>query len=102
MRTRSHSKRAFGALLLFAVVVAAWGQTARTADGRGELALKDTIWVGKEQHRRVTVHFDGTIDIKEGKDIYVRFLDQIDDIFVIEVRWWNESAGITTFSSTEC
>jgi hypothetical protein len=58
------------------------------------LALEGSIWVGKNPHRRVTVTTDGNIEIKEGKDIYVRFVRQVDDIFVIEVRWWNVSANI--------
>jgi hypothetical protein len=56
--------------------------------------LKGTIWVGKEPHRRVTVSTDGDIEIKEGKDVYVRFVEKVDDIFVIEVRWWNVTANI--------
>lgn len=83
--------------MLFAILcvgVAAFGQRVGAGEGRGELALNGTIWVGKEPHRRVTVTTDGTIEIKEGKDIYVRFIEQVDDIFVIEVRWWNVAAGI--------
>jgi hypothetical protein len=83
------------ALLSGVALTTAFGQSpASPADGQGELALKGTIWVARAPHRRVTVTPDGDIEIKEGKDIYVRFLDQIDDIFVIEVRWWNVSANI--------
>jgi hypothetical protein len=42
----------------------------------------------------VTVSTDGDIEIKEGKDIYVSFVEKVDDIFVIEVRWWNVTANI--------
>ena len=67
---------------------------SENAGGKGELALKGTIWVGKNTHRRVSVTTDGDIQIKEGKDIYVHFVEKVDDIYVIEVRWWNESAGL--------
>jgi hypothetical protein len=56
--------------------------------------LEGTIWVGEELHRRVTVSPCGDVTIKEGKDIYLHFKQRVDDIFVIEVRWWNEEAGI--------
>jgi uncharacterized protein YdeI (BOF family) len=83
------------ALLSAVSLATALGQSsASSAGGQGELALKGTIWVAKAPHRRVTVTTDGDIEVKEGKDIYVRFLDQIDDIFVIEVRWWNVTANI--------
>lgn len=85
---------AVGALLFGSVVATTLGQSVKTGGGKGELALNGTIWVGKEPHNRVTVRTDGTIEIKEGKDIYVRFIEQVDEIFVIEVRWWNLSAGI--------
>ena len=94
MRTRSRSILAIGALLFCSVFATTLGLAAKGDRSRGELALKGTIWVGKEPHRRVTVSTEGTIEIKEGKDIYVRFLEQVDDIYVIEVRWWNESVGI--------
>lgn len=94
MRTWSRSKSAIGALVLCSLVAIAWGYSATTAGARGGRGLEGSIWVGKKQHRRVTVTTDGTIEIKEGKDIYVRFLERVDDIYVIEVRWWNESANI--------
>lgn len=56
--------------------------------------LEGTIWFSEEPHRRVTVTFDGDIEVKEGKEIYVHFRERIDDIFVIDVRWWNEDANI--------
>ncbi len=81
------------ALLCAGVAAVATGQS-NNAGGNGELALEGTIWVGKDTHRRVSVDFEGNIEIKEGKDIYVRFIEKIDNIYVIEVRWWNESVGI--------
>lgn len=83
------------ALLCTGALAMAFKQpSASAAGGQGELALKGTIWVATAPHRRVTVTTEGDIEVKEGKNIYVRFLDQIDDIFVIEVRWWNMAANI--------
>lgn len=61
---------------------------------QGKQDLEGTIWLAKDVHRRVSVTYDGQIEIKEGKDIYVHFIEKVDDIYVIEVRWWNVSAGI--------
>lgn len=71
--------------------------SSRRRGGRVYLSpsdLEGTIWFSKRPHRRVTVDLHGEVEIKEGKEIYVRFVDRIDDIFVIEVRWWNERVGI--------
>ena len=87
-------KRVFCALLIWGAAASVFGQPPGAGGGNGELALNGTIWVGKEPHRRVTVTTSGAIEIKDGKDIYVRFVEQVDDIFVIEVRWWNVSANI--------
>lgn len=97
-------KRAIAALFLSAVPLsfgatpAALAQAANPGgggeSGNGERALVGTIWVAKEPHRRVTVTTEGDIDIKEGKDIYVRFLEQVDDLLIIEVRWWNVAANL--------
>lgn len=76
----------------FALAIAV-GQSVN-AGGQGELALNGTIWVAMDTHRQVSVTADGDIEIKEGKDIYVHFVEKVDDIYVIEVRWWNESAGL--------
>ena len=56
--------------------------------------LEGTIWFSEEPHRRATVTLFGDVEIKEGKEIYVHFKDRIDDIFIIEVRWWNEQTNI--------
>lgn len=83
---------------LAATMTTAIGLGAASASTEGELLspddLEGSIWVGEELHRRVTVSPCGDVSIKEGKDIYVHFMERIDDIFVIEVRWWNEEAGI--------
>lgn len=93
MHTRARLACAAAALLLHGAIAP---MPARAGDKKdhGERALKGTIWVGKEPHRRVTITTEGEIQIKEGKDIYLRFLEQVDEIYVIEVRWWNVSAGI--------
>ena len=82
-----------GALLGLGSVTVAFAQSPN-AGGRGELALEGTIWVAKDTHRRVSVTIDGEIEIKEGKDIYVRFLEKVDNIYVIEIRWWNVAQGL--------
>lgn len=56
--------------------------------------LEGTIWFSEQPHRRVTVDTCGDVEIKEGKEIYVFFKQRVDDIFVIEVRWWNEAREI--------
>lgn len=89
-------------------VMAAAGQAAWNGDGddrsprrrgRGQVHLspddlEGTIWFSQQPHRRVTVTLHGDVAIKEGKEVYVWFKDRIDDIFIIEVRWWNEEAKI--------
>jgi hypothetical protein len=67
--------------------------------GRGPIHLspedlEGTIWYSEQPHRRVTVDLHGDVEIKEGKEIYVFFKERIDDIFVIEVRWWNPVANL--------
>ena len=94
MRTWLRTIAVVCTLIFSGAAVNTLGQPGESSGSRGELALKGTIWVAKERHRRVTVSTDGTIEIKEGKEMYVRFLEKIDDIFVIEVRWWNTDAGI--------
>ena len=95
MYTLRFTARALAAwTMMLMVSTTVFAEPAERAEGRGELALNGTIWVGTEPHRRVTVSTDGAIEVKEGKDIYVRFIDHVDDIFVIEVRWWNVSAGL--------
>jgi hypothetical protein len=84
---------AIGALLCACAAALAMGQPGNAA-GQGELELEGTNWLASETHRRVSVTTDGATEIKEGKDIYVRFLEKVDAIYVIEVRWWNESQGI--------
>lgn len=74
-----------------------WSSKRRGGHGRPHLwpeELEDTIWFSEEPHRRVTVDLHGNVDIKEGKDLYVHIKERIDDIFVIEIRWWNEAANI--------
>lgn len=55
--------------------------------------LESTIWVARDAHRRVTISNDGDLQIKEGKNLYIRFLQKVDDIVVFEIRWWNASAS---------
>jgi hypothetical protein len=83
-----------GALLMCGAMPLGKADPAQAESGNSALALDGTIWVGQEPHRRVTVTTDGDIQIKEGKDIYVRFMRKVDEIFVIEVRWWNVGANI--------
>ena len=56
--------------------------------------LEGTIWFSEQPHRRVSVSTCGDVEIKEGKEIYIHFKQRVDDIFVIEVRWWNDEVGI--------
>ncbi|MEM7446454.1 MAG: hypothetical protein AAF414_24255 [Pseudomonadota bacterium] len=57
-------------------------------------SLAGTIWVADEPHDRTAIDRFGTIEIKEGKDIYVEFGDLVDGIYTIRVHWWNEEAEI--------
>lgn len=94
MQGRNRIQAAF----LAAMITGLSGSGVAAASGQDDLLspddLEGTIWVGEELHRRVTVSPCGDVSIKEGKDIYVHFTQRIDDIFVIEVNWWNEEAGI--------
>lgn len=94
MQTRSTSKWAISAVLFGSLFATTLGQPAEEWGGHGKRSLKGTIWVGKKQHRRVTVSTEGDITIKEGKNIYVHFIEKVDDIYVMEVRWWNVTANI--------
>lgn len=80
-------------LLLFGGPVATFSVEAGEPGGYLSISeLEGTIWVAKEPHRRVTISNDGDLQIKEGKNVYIRFLQKIDDILVFEIRWWNASA----------
>ena len=57
-------------------------------------ALADTVWVAGDTHDRTTIAPDGTISMKEGKNIYVAFGDLIDGVYTITIHWWNVEAGI--------
>lgn len=56
--------------------------------------LEGTIWLSKKEHTRVAVTPDGKQEIKTGKNFYIRFLSKTDEVYVIELRWWNEKAKI--------
>lgn len=56
--------------------------------------LEGTVWFSEDEHRRVTVTTCGEVDIKTGKEVYVHFIERVDDLFVIKVRWWNERADL--------
>jgi hypothetical protein len=92
--SRTISRLALAAMLVFGGAGWSSATAPETAQGNGAHSLEGTIWVGTAPHRRVTVTTDGDVQIKEGKDIYVRFVSKVDDIYVIEVRWWNETANI--------
>jgi uncharacterized protein YdeI (BOF family) len=73
------------------------GASRRRGRGRVHVSPEDlegTIWFSQQPHRRASVTLHGDIAVKEGKEVYVWFKDRIDDIFIIEIRWWNEEAKI--------
>ena len=57
-------------------------------------ALANTIWEATDTHDRSTIAPDGTITVKEGKNIYVAFGDLIDGVYTIKIHWWNVEAGV--------
>lgn len=79
----------FGVLLLFVFVTSA-GASGPEDSG----ALKGTVWVAKKEHTRSTVDINGEVSVKEGKEIYVEFMEWIDGVYSIRIHWWNVSAGI--------
>ena len=80
----------------FLVAVLAYGVFGRSLSTAADTAnvLEGSIWLSKMEHTRVAVTVDGKQEIKKGKNLYLRFLSRTDDIYVIEIRWWNEKAGI--------
>ncbi|WP_395689976.1 hypothetical protein [Aestuariivirga sp.] len=81
------------ACLSAALVVGVFDRTPSVAADTAS-NLEGTIWMSKKEHSRVAVSPDGKQEIKTGKNFYVRFLSRTDDIYVIELRWWNEKAGV--------
>ena len=57
-------------------------------------SLAGTIWASTEPHARTTIGADGKISLKEGKDITIAFGDRVDEVYTIEIRWWNVEAGL--------
>jgi hypothetical protein len=57
-------------------------------------ALQGTIWMAETTHDRATINASGKLDVKEGKEIYVEFMELIDDVHVIKIHWWNTSNKI--------
>ncbi|MCB1495779.1 MAG: hypothetical protein KDJ86_08340 [Bauldia sp.] len=58
-------------------------------------SLAGTIWASTDSHDRTTIGVDGKISLKEGKDIYIRFGDLVDEVYTIETHWWNIDAGLS-------
>jgi hypothetical protein len=56
--------------------------------------LNGTVWLADSTHHRATVDFRGEVEVKEGKEIYVEFLDLVDEVLVARIHWWNVSANI--------
>lgn len=56
--------------------------------------LKGTIWLADSTHHRATVDANGNVAVKEGKEIYVQFLDVVDEVLIAKIQWWNVSANI--------
>lgn len=82
------------AMMMFGAAGAAAAENGSAEDFIAPDELEGSIWFSEREHRRVTVTTCGDIEVKEGKNIYIRFLERVDDIFVIEVRWWNEQQGL--------
>jgi hypothetical protein len=57
-------------------------------------SLAGTVWAASEPHDRTTIAADGTISLKESKDIFVAFGDLIDGVYTVKVNWWNVDAGL--------
>jgi len=57
-------------------------------------SLAGTVWAATEPHDRTTIGADGTISLKESKDIFVAFGDLIDGVYTVKVNWWNVDAGL--------
>ncbi|MEM8743024.1 MAG: hypothetical protein AAGF14_00140 [Pseudomonadota bacterium] len=57
-------------------------------------SLKGTIWQATDSHDRLTIDQRGKIERKEGKDIYIEFLDLADEVYAIKIHWWNVAAKI--------
>jgi hypothetical protein len=56
--------------------------------------LEGTIWFSQEPHSRVTVSNTGEVSLKEGKEIYLQFKKRYGNLYVVDIRWWNKSAGL--------
>jgi|GEM_PF-1891137 len=56
--------------------------------------LKGTIWLADSTHHRATVDAGGKVLVKEGKEIYVQFLELVDEVLIAKIQWWNVSAKI--------
>ena len=68
--------------------------TAQASDFVTQDALKGTIWVAQSPHDRTTVTPKGEITVKQGKEIYLEFLDLIDGVYTVKIHWWNVSHNI--------
>jgi hypothetical protein len=66
----------FGVLLLFVVVTSAG---ASGPEDSGD--LKGTFWVANKEHTRSTVDINGEVSVKEGKEIYVEFMEWVDGAY---------------------
>lgn len=57
-------------------------------------SLNGSVWAADATHNRITVDSFGKISIKEGKNIYIEFMDLVDGVYAIKIHWWNVSANI--------
>lgn len=80
--------------LAFSAALAALPQAALGADYVPYDSLAGTVWLSQKYHTRTTINTAGEAAYKEGKRIYLKFLEQTDGVYTVQVHWWNESAGI--------
>lgn len=86
------SKSAFAVAM--AAAMYATPHAAISADHVPYPSLAGTIWLSETTHTRTAISISGTLELKEGKNIYVKFLDLNDGVYTIQVHWWNEEKNI--------
>jgi len=79
----------FAAAVLIASTVGSLSEDILPPD-----SLKGSVWAAEATHDRVTVDSTGKISVKEGKNIYIEFIDLVGGIYPIKIHWWNVSANI--------
>ena len=80
--------------LAISVVTMTYPQTALGDDFVPYDSLSGTVWLSESPHTRTAITTSGAVELKEGKNIYVKFLDLNDGVYSILIHWWNEEKGI--------